>query len=269
MANLPITNLPTTSSAGAVSVNQAIASNPQLATFLNKYPDIGNAAMNGTLNTKTLMAQASRWSTMLNGIYRVSDQPLYDTQTLSAGTVNQDYVFFQTNYVNSPVGNISNMSGQGSLPISQAFLIEKIQVSLRPTVFSGYQFVDTAAVTNDTNIIPTNIEDQWTVTENAWIEVQFLDSIWIRQRIVFFMGGPSFKFNVVANTALSSATIAVGDAKIGPESLEAMPPLREKLFLAPQENFTVKLRFPTTAPTIVNNMNVTIAFLGKNYQSAS
>lgn len=265
MANLP--SLP--NNAGAASVNQAVSTNPQLATFLQKYPDIGSAAMNGTLNTKTLMAQASRWSTMLNGVYRVSDQPLYDTQTIAAGTTNQDYVFFQTNYVNSPVGNISNMSGQGALPISQAFLIEKIQVSLRPTVFSGYQFADTAAITNTTSVIPTNIEDMWAINESAWIEVQFLDSVWIRQRAVFFMGGPSFKFNTTVSTALTSATVVVGDAKIGPESLEAMPPLREKLFLAPQENFTVKLRFPTTAPTITNNMNVTIAFLGKNYQSAS
>lgn len=265
MATLP--NV--TSNAGYNPANSAIAQNPQLAQFFSRYPDIGNAAMNGTLNTKTLIAQASRWSTMLNGVYRVSDQPLYDTQTIAAGTANQDYVFFQTNYVNSPVGNISNMSGQGALPISQAFLIEKIQVSLRPAVFSGYQFTDVAAITSTTNVMPTNIEDMWAVNENGWVEVQFLDSVWIRQRIVFFQGGPSFRFNVTAATALASATVVVGDAKIGPESLEAMPPLREKLFLAPQENFTVKLRFPTTAPSVTNNMNVTIAFLGKNYQSAS
>lgn len=246
----------------------------QLVQFSSMYPDIGNSVQNGTLSTTSLLKTSQMWSTMLNGVYRVTDNPLYDTQTITVSaantltSTNSSYQFFQVTQANNNVSNLSNNPGDGKLPNTQAFLIEKIWVSVTPTSNSNYAYVADTTIATSAVPIPTNVLDFLSIVNNAWIEIKFLTTTWYVDRLVNYVGGPQPA--ILVNPAVGVANIVtIGNVQMGPTNKFAIERLRESMFVAPQEPYAVFVKFPSTTPQIFNDIDITVNFGGKNFQSAS
>ncbi|MHB8387848.1 MAG: hypothetical protein ACYC97_02080 [Metallibacterium sp.] len=267
MAN-PIAVQPTASNQAAIA--QANTAVQQLA---NLYPSMSTAIQAGKMRFSNLAQVSNMYNTMVGkGAYSESAEPLYDTVTVSPGgaAIAQQYTFFTANNIGLNVGNISNSPGQGSLPATMAFLMMKVSVQLTPTVATGYVLnTITAPTATTTEGLSNNVIDAINIFNEGSISFTFLNTKWLEIPLKRIIGGPAVQImSSLAGTYTAPATVGISVPLLGPTSIEGIPELKEYMFIAPQENFTIQLKFPSTFTTALTNpMNVTLTLDGVKYQS--
>jgi hypothetical protein len=267
MAN-PIAVQPTASNQAALA-----QANSAVQALANLYPSMSTAIQAGKMRFSNLAQVSNMYNTMIGkGAYSESAEPLYDTVTLSpaGAAIAQQYTFFTANNIGLNVGNISNSPGQGSLPATMAFLMMKASVQLTPAVASayGYDSITAASATVPTPL-STNVLDAINVFNNGSISFTFLNTKWLEIPLKRIIGGPAVQImSSLAGTYTAPATVGISVPLLGPTSIEGIPELKEYMFIAPQENFTIQLKFPSTFTTALTNpMNVTLTLDGVKYQS--
>lgn len=267
MAN-PIAVQPTASNQAAIA--QANTAVQQLA---NLYPSMSTAIQAGKMRFSNLAQVSNMYNTMVGkGAYSESAEPLYDTVTVSpaGAAIAQQYTFFTANNIGLNIGNISNSPGQGSLPATMAFLMMKASIQLTPAVATGYVLNTITAPTGTTTAgLSTNVIDAINIFNNGSISFTFLNTKWLEIPLKRIIGGPAVQImSSLAGTYTAPATVGISVPLLGPTSIEGIPELKEYMFIAPQENFTIQLKFPSTFTTALTNpMNVTLTLDGVKYQS--
>lgn len=271
MAN-PIAVKPTPENQAAIA-----QANTALQQLANLYPSMSNAIQAGKMRFSNLAQVSNMYNTMVGkGAYSESAEPLYDTVTVSPlvsgspAPVAQQYTFFTANNIGLNIGNISNSPGQGSLPATMAFLMMKISVQLTPAVSTAYAYDSITAVSATApGLLSTNTLDAINIFNEGSISFTFLNTKWLELPLKRIIGGPSVQIaSSLAGTYTAPATVGISVPLLGPTSIEGIPELKEYMFIAPQENFTIQLKFPSTFTTALNNpMNVTLTLDGVKYQS--
>ncbi|MHB8563457.1 MAG: hypothetical protein ACYDDA_05820 [Acidiferrobacteraceae bacterium] len=268
MAN-PIAVTPAVASANPQAV--AIAQQ-QVAALANLYPSMSTAIQAGKIRWN-LADVSNMYETMIGkGAYSESAEPLYDTVTLSPGGANiaAQYTFFTENTTSQGVGNVSNSPGQNALPATMAFLIMKASVQITPSVATAYGYDSiTAATATAPTPLSTNVIDAINVFNNASVSFTFLQTKWLEVPLRRLIGGPAVQImSSLAGTYTAPATVGISVPVLGPVSIEGIPEFKEYMFLAPMQNFTFQLKFPSTYTTpLINPMDVTLTLDGIKYRS--
>ena len=256
-----------------VSPSTGLTGGQMIGQLASNYPSFQNALNTGKVGFSDLARVAQVYTTMLgSGVYQETSEPLYDTVVLASGTVPKtQYNFFSSNVLNTGVANISNSPDQQRLPATMAFLATKAVIALEPTVYSGY-VLNTATQPTASTVegLSPNSYDLMNVFYGASIRFQFLQSEWLEIPIRSIVGGPiPIPHGVITGTYTAPATVAINTVQLGPISTEGIPEFREYMFIAPQEGFSIQLKFANGFNySLVNTMNVKLELQGVKYRSA-
>jgi len=188
----------------------------------------------GQISTAGLVANASPFASL--GQAEIVDWTLYDNQTIAAGaTVPASISLFQTaaGGVSSKTNVQTNMSGQGVLPASQAFVLTGISLSYVPTA----SFLDIVAFST-----------------NSFFTFQVSNKTYLQLPTWEIPGGVVPMRNAVANQGASQATDALlaGSASVGVPSRDNAYKFRYPVPIWVQEQFIVTITTPGTAPTLLS-----------------
>ena len=256
-----------------VSPSTGLTGGQMINGLASSYPSFSNAISSGKLAFSDLARMASVYSTMLgNGVYQETSEPLYSTVVLAGGAVpTSQSNYFSANVLNTGVANISNSPDQQRLPATMAFLATKAVIALEPTVYTGYVLnTITTPTASTTEGWSNNSLDMLNVFYGASIRFQFLQSEWLEIPIRNIVGGPMpIPHGFIAGTYTAPATVSVNTVQLGPTSTEGVPEFKEYMFIAPQESFSIQLKFANGFNySLVNTMNVKLELQGVKYRSA-
>ena len=256
-----------------VSPSTGLTGGAMIHQLAANYPGFQSAYSSGKLGFSDLARVAQVYSTMLgNGVYQETPQPLYSTAVLNGGAIpTSQYNYFSANVLNTGVGNISNSPDQQRLPATMAFLATKAVIALEPTVYTAYVLNSITAPTASTSIgLSDNVLDMISIYYGGIIRFQFLQTEWLEVPLRSIVGGPAPQFQTaIAGTYTAPATVAVSSVQLGPVSTEGIAEFKEYMFIAPQESFSIQLKFANGfAYSLVNTMNVKLELQGVMYRSA-
>ena len=183
-----------------------------------------------------LSANALRSSFSSLGTAEIIDWRLYDNQTIAAGTaVPASISLFQTaaGGVSSKTTVQTNMSGQGVLPASQAFVVTGLSLTYNPNC----SFLD---------IVNFGI--------NSFLEFQVSNKTYIQMPTIEVPGGSVPLRNAVANQGANEATNALlaGSTSAGIPVYDNVLKLRYPVPIWVQEQFIVTITTPGSAPTLIS-----------------
>ena len=192
---------------------------------------MGAAAVSGVAGS---MALQNVWGSLNQS--EIVDWTIYDDQTISAGaTLAANYSFFQTAQggVSSKTLVNTNMSGQGVLPASQAFVLTGISVTVAPTC----SFLD------------------WNnLALNAYFTFQISNKIYLQLPLFEIPGGSVPIRNAVTNQGASYSTDALlaGSISAGnPDRLNVYK-FRYPQPIWVQEQFIATVTTPGVAGTLLS-----------------
>lgn len=250
---------------------QAAQANAQLSQLAQVYPTLRQAVSTGA-SKFNLQTVSQMYETMLgSGMYMETAEPLYDTIALPAATaLAQQYSYFTANVLNTGVSNLSNSPDQQRLPATMAFLVTHISMQLEPTEYTAWTFNSITAPSGTTvqGLSPNDL-DLLNIFYAGSISFTFLQTKWLEVPIRDVVGGPAPIFNTsLAGTYTAPATVGVSALQLGPTSYLGVPELNEYMFIAPQQNYSIQLKFPSGyAYQLVNKLNVKLRLGGIKYQS--
>lgn len=256
-----------------VSPSTGLTGGQMIGALVSNYPSFQNAMNTGKVGFSDLARVAQVYTTMLgSGVYQEISEPLYDTVTLASGAApSSQYNFFSSNVLNTGKANVSNSPDQQRLPATMAFLATKALITLKPTVYTGYVLnTITAPTAATTEGWSSNALDLMNVFDGASVRFQFLQSEWLEVPIanITYSQVP-IPHGIIAGTYTAPATVAVNTVQLGPVSPEGIPEFKEYMFIAPQESFSIQLKFANGfAYSLVNAMNVKLELQGVKYRSA-
>jgi len=195
---------------------------PQQAAVANAQGQLSTAALQSSFAS---LGQAE-----------IVDWTLYDNQTIAAGTaVPASISLFQTaaGGVSSKTPVQTNMSGQGTLPASQAFVVTGISITYVPNC----SFQD---------IVAFGI--------NSYFQFQVSSKVYLQLPTLMIPGGSVPVRNAVANQGANLATDALlaGSVSGGVPVRDNVYKFRIPIAIWVQEQFLVSFTTPGTPPTLLS-----------------
>ncbi len=189
-------------------------------------------------NAQGQLPTASLQSAFFNslGQAEIVDWTIYDQQTIAPGTqIAASYSLFQTaaGGVSSKTPVATNMSGQGVLPASQAFVVTGISVTYAPNC----SFLD---------IVNFGI--------GSYFQFQVSNKVYLQLPTLMIPGGSVPIRNAVANQGASEATNALlaGSVSGGTPSRDNVYKFRYPIPIWVQEQFIVTFTTPGTPATLIS-----------------